>query len=70
MQIVDLIVDALKKVGGLVWTLLSIGVLLEVLGVGSFHPITNLGAIATDLSSKGFAGLVVAFIAWDIAHKK
>jgi len=70
MQIVDLILDAVKKVGGLVWSLLTIGILLEVLGVGSWHPISNLSTIASDLSAKGFAGLVTAFIAWDIANKK
>lgn len=70
MEFVDLILDAVKKVGGLAWSLLTIGVLLEVLGVGGFHPISNLSTIASDLSGKGFAGLITAIIAWDIAHKK
>jgi len=69
MQFVDLILDAVKKVSGLVWALLTIGVLLEVLGVGGWHPIANLSTIASDLSGKGFAGIITAIIAWDIAHK-
>lgn len=70
MQIFDTILDAVKSLTGLAWTLLTIGVLFEVLGVGGWHPISNLSTIASDLSSKGFAGLVVAFIAWEIANKK
>lgn len=71
MQILDMIVDAIKRLTSLVWVLLTISVLLQVLGAGMFGwtPITNLSTIAASLAGQGFVGLVVAFIAWHIANR-
>ncbi|MFM8234507.1 MAG: hypothetical protein ACKN9J_05395 [Holophagaceae bacterium] len=71
MQILDMIVDGIKRITSLVWVLLTISVLLQVLGASwlGWAPITNLSAIASSLSAQGFAGIVVAFIAWHIANK-
>lgn len=64
MQILDMIVDAVKRITSLVWVLLTISVLLQVLGssMNGWAPITNLSNIASSLSAQGLAGLVTAFI--------
>lgn len=68
MQILDMIVDAVKRITSLIWVLLTISVLLEVLGVNfAFKPISNLNTIATQLGGNGLTGIVAAFIAWHIA---
>ena len=71
MQILDMIVDAVKRITSLVWVLLTISVLLQVLGasMNGWAPITNLSNIASSLSAQGLAGLVTAFIAWHIANR-